>query len=149
MGHGRRFERSFSLNLEIHVQAHFPRERPLPVPCRWSRILSVCGEPGPTRCPWHRPPVYNSPAMRRSRRKAERKIEKFSTAMLTEFRLCPFDKRTARIVRTIDLLHKILQICPGPNRPAMDKLIYLLVFFPSFSFLLQRTTRAPVYPSWN
>ena len=75
---GRRFERRFSLNLEIHAQAHFPRERPLPAACRCSRILSVCGGPGSVRYPlFPVPQVYNSFAMRRSRTKAGRKVEKF------------------------------------------------------------------------
>ena len=55
------FEGWFSLNLEIHAQAHFPRERPLPAPCRCSRILSVCGGLGTARCPFGPPYPCRSP----------------------------------------------------------------------------------------
>lgn len=77
-GKGQIEEGRDSLNLENRAQPHFRREgRPLPAP---RRSLSVpyfirlrLDSTNPQQ-PFLRPPIYNSPAMRRSRTKDEGKI---------------------------------------------------------------------------
>lgn len=71
---------SFALNLENHAQPHFPRERPLPAPRRCTRtVFYPFAARFKPRQPFLRPPIYNSPAMRRSRTKDERKIPWWET----------------------------------------------------------------------